>query len=77
MVMFLVQHQRQISAKAFDDGSDLPKYTLTINLGKDEHGFKLSGKLEPQNTQVAEAFENKIKKQKRIETVKRMLKKKK
>lgn len=64
-------------SKGFDNGSDLPKYTLTVNLGKDENGFKLTGKLDPQNSAVSEAFENKIKKEKRIKIVKNMLNKKK
>lgn len=63
--------------KGFDTGEDLPKYTLNINLGKNEHGFKLTGKLEPQNRQVAEAVENKIKKNKRISNLKNILDKKK
>lgn len=61
----------------FDTGADLPKYTLTVTLGKDETGFKLNGKLEPQNRQVAEAVEENIKKDKRINNLKKMIKNKK
>lgn len=63
--------------KGFDHGADLPTYRLTIAMGKDENGFNLTGKLEPQNAQIAEAFENSVKKKKRISNVKNMIKQKK
>jgi hypothetical protein len=74
--VFGVTPQTDLS-KGFDNGSDLPKYRLTINSVQKPIGFSLSGNLEPENQQVAEAVEEKIKSQKRIENVKKMLKKKK
>jgi len=75
-MVFGVTPQTDLS-QGFDTGSDLPKYNLTINVGRDEHGFKLSGKLEPKDSQISEAVEHKIKSKKRINTIKEMLKNKK
>jgi hypothetical protein len=61
----------------FDRGQDLPKYKLTINMGKNEYGYSLNGKLEPADSTIAEAVEYKIKKKKGIEKTKKMLKEKK
>lgn len=64
-------------SKGFDRGDDLPKYKLSVDVGKDESGYNLRGKLEPQNASIAEAVENKIKSSKRIDKVKKIIKDKK
>ena len=64
-------------SKGFDTGSDLPRYTLTVNVMKDEHGFRLDGKLEPKDVAIAESWNKKVKSGRRVNKVKEMIKKKK
>lgn len=64
-------------SKGFDTGADLPRYTLTVNMGKDENGFKLSGKLEPKDHAIAESWDKKVKSERRVDKVKEMIKSKK
>lgn len=61
----------------FDRGEDLPKYTLNVNVIKDENGFKLEGSLTPKDQKVQEAYDYKTKSNKRVKKVKEMIKSKK
>jgi hypothetical protein len=63
--------------KGFDRGQDLPKYNLVVNVAKTGEGFQMDGKLIPKDKAIAEAVEHKIKTNKRLGNVKKMIKNKK
>lgn len=63
-------------SKGFDNGLDLPQYQLEIRVMKTEGGFKLEGRMLPMNA-ISEAMINSSKRENRIETLKKVLRKKK
>ena len=58
-------------SKGFDTGTDLPKYTLTISVSKEDEGFRMEGKLSPHN-EVTEEMIRKNNRNKRINLIKKL-----
>lgn len=59
-------------SKGFDNGSDLPKFNLNVKVNKIDDGYKVDASLSPKN-KVAESVMNKMKRNKRIKTIKEMI----
>jgi len=58
-------------SKGFDTGEDLPKYTLTISVSKEDEGFRMEGKLSPHN-KITEEMIRKNNRNKRINLIKKL-----
>lgn len=59
-------------SKGFDKGDDLPKFNLNVKVEKVDAGYKVEATLSPKGG-VAESYMNKMKRNKRIKTIKEMI----
>jgi hypothetical protein len=59
-------------ALGFDNGADLPRYNLEIRSIKTDSGFKLEGKLTPEN-QIAESIISNARRESRINKMKKIV----